>query len=57
MMQRRRNMIRIGTLSAIGGLILLPMVSGRVRKRMGRTGRNAFFRVTDYIQDMIDMRK
>lgn len=57
MMQRRRNMVRIGALSAIGGLILLPMVSGRVRKRMGRTGRNAFFRVTDYIQDMIDMRK
>ena len=50
-------MIRIGTLGAIGGLMILPMVSERVRKRIGRTGRNAFFRVTDYIQDMIDMRK
>ncbi len=57
MTQRRRNMVRMGTLSTIGGLMLLPLFSGRVRKRIGRTGRNAFFRVTDYIQDIIDMRK
>lgn len=50
-------MVRMGTLSTIGGLILLPLISGRVRKRIGRTGRNAFFRVTDYIQDIMDMRK
>lgn len=55
-MQRRRNLIRM-SIGAIGGLMLLPMVSGRFRKRISRTGRNVFFRVSDYIQDIADMKR
>ena len=57
MLQRRRNMMRMGTMSALGGLMLLPIFSGKVRKRISRTGRNAFFRISDMLQDMMDMRK
>ncbi|MGI5997523.1 MAG: hypothetical protein ACOX89_02545 [Lutispora sp.] len=57
MLQRRRNLMRMGTMGAIGGLVLLPIFSGKVRKKITRTGRNAFFRINDMIQDMIDMRK
>ncbi len=55
-MQRKRNMIRMG-LGAFGGLVLLPMVSGKLRKRMSRAGRNVFFRVSDYIQDITDIKR
>jgi len=47
----------MGAMGAIGGLVLLPMFNGRIRKKLSRTGRNAFFRIKDTIQDMIDMRK
>ncbi|MCQ1528393.1 hypothetical protein [Lutispora saccharofermentans] len=57
MLQRRRTMMRMGTMGAIGGLILLPVFSGKVRKKISRTGRNAFFRINDMIQDMMDMRR
>lgn len=50
-------MMRMGTMSAIGGLMLLPVFSGKLRKKISRTGRNAFFRINDMIQDMIDMRR
>jgi len=50
-------MMRMGTMGAIGGLILLPVFSGKVRKKISRTGRNAFFRINDMIQDMMDMRR
>lgn len=49
--------MRMGTMGAIGGLMLLPIFSGRVRKKITRTGRNAYFRINDMIQDMIDMKK
>jgi len=49
--------MRMGTMGAIGGLVLLPIFSGKVRKKITRTGRNAFFRINDMIQDMMDMRK
>lgn len=57
MMQRKRKMIRMGTWGTIGGLIILPMISGKLRKKISRSGRNAFFRISDYFQDMMDMRK
>lgn len=50
-------MMRMGTMGAISGLVLLPIFSGKVRKKISRTGRNAFFRINDMIQDMMDMRK
>jgi len=40
MLQRRRTMMRMGTMGAIGGLMLLPIFSGKVRKRISRTGRH-----------------
>jgi len=57
MLQKKRNIMRMGTMGAIGGLMLLPIFSGRVRKKITRTGRNAYFRINDMIQDMIDMKK
>ncbi|NLM44547.1 MAG: hypothetical protein GX201_11130 [Clostridiales bacterium] len=57
MPHNRRNLIRMGTMSAIGGLMLLPIFSGKVRKRITRTSRNAFFRINDMIQDIIDMKR
>lgn len=50
-------MMRMGTMGAIGGLMLLPIFSGKVRKRISRTGRNTFFRINDMIQDMLDMKR
>ncbi len=55
-MNRRRNIIAMG-IGTIGGLILLPMVSGRFRKKVSRTGRNMFFKVSDYIQDIADIKR
>ncbi|HHY77707.1 MAG TPA: hypothetical protein GX498_04250 [Clostridiales bacterium] len=57
MLNNRRNMIRMSTFGALGGLMLLPIFSGRIRKRITRTSRNAFFRISDMIQDIIDMRR
>ena len=57
MIRKKRNLIRMGALSTIGGLMILPMVSGKVRKKIGRSGRNAFFIVSDYLQDIVDMRR
>lgn len=54
----RRNsmgMIKLGAIGAIAGLAMVPVMSSKTRKRISRTSRNAYFRVSDFVQDMRDM--
>ena len=55
-MNRKRKLIAM-SIGTIGGLMLLPMVSGRLRKKISRTGRDVFFKMSDYIQDIADIKR
>lgn len=50
-------MMRMGTMGAIGGLMLLPIFSSKMRKRISRGSRNTYFRINDMIHDIMDMRR
>ncbi len=52
----KKRMVRIG-IGAFGGLMLLPMINGRFRRKITRAGRDAFFLVSDYIQDITDIKR
>ena len=56
----RRNSKRtmtLGALSALAGLMLVPMVNTKTRRKMMRVGRNAYFRASDLFSDIKDMTK
>lgn len=42
-------------MGAITGAVLIPMMHTRTRKRLSRSARNTYFRVSDFIQDVKDM--
>ncbi len=56
----RRNSKRImalGALSALAGLMLIPVVNTKTRRKMMRVGRTAYFRASDLFSDIKDMTK
>lgn len=56
----RRNSKRtmaLGAISALAGLMLIPMVNTKTRRRMMRVGRSAYFRASDLFSDIKDMAK
>lgn len=55
MRRHSRGMMQIGAMGALAGLMLVPVLSPKTRKRITRSSRNAYFRVTDFVQDIKDM--
>ncbi|MDF2522109.1 MAG: hypothetical protein K0R84_2737 [Clostridia bacterium] len=55
MTKRARGMMQIGAMGAVAGLMLIPILNTKTRKRITRSTRNAYFRVADFVQDMKDM--
>lgn len=50
-----RNMLTWGALGALAGVALIPALNSKTRKRVSRTARNTFFRMSDFMQDIKDM--
>lgn len=55
MRRNARGIMQIGAMGALAGLVLVPVLSPKTRKRITRSSRNAYFRVTDFVQDIKDM--
>lgn len=55
MRKASRSMMTWGALGAIAGMALIPALNSKTRKRVSRSARNAYFRVSDMVQDMKDM--
>ncbi len=55
MSRKSMGMVKLGTLGALTGLVLVPAISSKGRKKISRTTRNAYFRVADFVQDLKDM--
>jgi len=50
-----RSMMTWGAIGAIAGMALIPAISPKTRKKVSRSARNAYFRVSDMMQDIKDM--
>jgi hypothetical protein len=48
-------MMTWGALGAVTGLVLIPALNSKTRRRVSRSARNAYFKVSDMMQDMKDM--
>jgi len=55
MRKNSMGMMKLGAIGALAGLVLVPVVSSKTRKRISRTSRNAYFRVSDFVSDLKDM--
>lgn len=57
MRKNSMGMMKLGAIGALAGLALVPVMSSKTRKRISRSSRNAYFRVTDFVHDIKDMAK
>jgi len=48
-------MMTWGALGAMAGMVLIPALSSKTRKRVSRSARNVYFKVSDMVQDIKDM--
>jgi gas vesicle protein len=48
-------MMTWGAIGAMAGVVLIPALSSKTRKKVSRSARNVYFRVSDMMQDMKDM--
>ncbi len=48
-------MMTWGAVGALAGMALIPVFHSKTRKRISRSARNAYIRVSDMVQDMKDM--
>lgn len=55
MRRASRSMMTWGAIGAMAGMALIPVMNSKTRKKVSRSARNAYFRVSDMIQDMKDM--
>jgi gas vesicle protein len=55
MRKASRSMMAWGAVGAMAGMALIPAFSSKTRKRVSRSARNAYFKVSDMMQDMKDM--
>lgn len=55
MRRASRSMMTWGAMGALAGMALIPVLSSKTRKRVSRTVRNAYFRMSDMVQDIKDM--
>ncbi|MDF2891053.1 MAG: hypothetical protein K0R80_1420 [Clostridia bacterium] len=55
MRKNSMGMMKLGAMGALAGLVLVPVISSKTRKRISRSSRNAYFRMTDFVNDLRDM--
>lgn len=55
MRRASRSMMTWGAIGAMAGMALIPVLSSKTRRKISRSTRNAYFRVSDMMQDMKDM--
>ncbi|HYF83938.1 MAG TPA: YtxH domain-containing protein [Clostridia bacterium] len=55
MRKASRSMMTWGAVGALAGMVLIPALNSKSRKKVSRSARNAYFRVSDMMQDMKDM--
>lgn len=55
MRKASKNMMAWGALGAIAGMALIPALSSKTRKKVSRSARNTYFKVSDMVQDIRDM--
>lgn len=55
MRKNSMGMMKIGAIGALAGLVLVPVMNSKTRRTITRTGRNAYFKVTDLANDLKDM--
>jgi len=55
MRKNSMGIMKLGAIGALAGLVLVPAMSSKTRKRISRSSRNAYFRVTDLVHDFKDM--
>ena len=55
MRRASRSMMTWGAIGAMAGMALIPALNSKTRKKVSRSARNAYFKVSDMIQDMKDM--
>ena len=55
MRKNSMGMLKLGTIGALTGLALVPVMSSKTRRKISRTTRNAYFRMSDFVQDIKDM--
>jgi gas vesicle protein len=49
------GMMKLGAIGALAGLVLVPVMNSKTRRRITRTSRNAYFKVADLAGDLKDM--
>lgn len=57
MRKNSRSIMTMGALGALAGMMLIPALNSKTRKRITRTGRNMYYRAQDLFSDIKDMRK
>ncbi len=55
MHKQSRGMIQIGAIGTLAGLLLVPVLNSKTRKKISRSSRNTYFRVADFVQDLKEM--
>jgi hypothetical protein len=55
MRKNSMGMMKLGAMGALAGLMLVPVMSSKARKRISRSSRNAYFRMSDFVSDLRDM--
>jgi hypothetical protein len=55
MRKASKSMMAWGALGAMAGMALIPALSSKTRKKVSRSARNTYFKVSDMLQDIKDM--
>lgn len=50
-----RNLMTWGAVGALAGVVLIPALNSKTRKKVARSARNAYFKASDFMQDVKDM--
>jgi hypothetical protein len=57
MKKNSNSIVKLGILGALTSMVIIPAMNARARKRVTRSARNAYFRASDMVQDIRDMRR
>jgi gas vesicle protein len=55
MRKNSMGMMKLGAIGALAGLVLVPVMNTKTRRRITRSSRNAYFKMTDIASDLKDM--